>query len=839
MACSVKRDREVCGHLKVHRFLRPLFLFVVFSISFFFLLPRAHTEEHEAAFTPWSGYWWPFTHGGLATGLDYRGHPAPLEKYECLTQGSYPGELVSWYKENYYDQTAPSWYGLCGYWARAACYERIEILPSSEDNIIFRVGDKKGLLTLAHNDDVTETADGSAPDVFHYWLLNYIKDQGNAFVADLDPDEEVWSYPIYRYAMESQINGDTESVTVRVYYANDLVHPDYMGTEVLSSTYTYDLFLEDGSITGGEWTGGSIDDHPQKLTFSVMAGTSCPYLDYEEVLRLAGSQDDFLEKPGEVVEISPGTYNLILLNEDSYRIECLPGDTVSILVEKQDGSYEDMIVIVTDGSGDEVESTVVDDDESMSLVITAENPPYTVTLTQTDYADPNIYTLKVDLVRTYHQDIPYIPKNGMWSGFALTNPNDTEVIGVTLTTYTEDGQPLQTVLGPLNMPPGEKRLFFFDDLPWRQHEYSDTDKLALMSDNPVSLLNLFGNSHDSLACFVQGRATGNHLIIPDTVRPMTPGQTMFGGVENESFEETAVLLSLYSMEGTLHDEISEVICPKGTLSIEPGIDPFYSMPDSGWIEVIGVQGLDLSGYQCLSSPERAESLFALPVGSSEKIVPHIPAPGDWITTVTLINPNDVENRVNLHLRLAGEDSTNDMTIELTPREKRTLELQDDFGKVEGDDLYHSILEIAGEHPLVGYYTYSTPYTEDEASFPLLDEADFKEELVLPHYPGDGNDFWWTGFGICNPTFIAETVRIEPYDRDGNLMEDIVLRLRLDPGAYEVMCVRSLSVERASEISFIKFRVEEPQGSIGGFYLYGNRSEGSPNTPNTMLSGANM
>jgi hypothetical protein len=817
--------------------LRPLFLFVVFSILFFFLFPWAHAEEHEAAFTPWSGYWWPFTHGGLATGLDYRGHPAPLEKYELLTQGSYPGELVSWYKEKYYDEEAPSWYGLCGYWARAACYEQIEILPSSEDNIIFRVGDKKGLLTLAHNDDVTETADGSSPDVFHYWLLNYIKDQGNAFVADLDADEEVWSYPIYRYEMESQINGDTESVTVRVYYANDLVDPDYMGTDVLSSAYTYDLFLEDGSIIGGEWTGGSIDDHPEKLTFPLTAVTSCEYLDYEEVLRLAGSQDDFLEKPGEVVEISPGTYNLILLDEDSYRIDCLAGNTVSILVEKQDGSYEDMIVIVTDGSGDEVESSVVDDDESMSLVTTAGNPPYTVTLMQTDYSDPNIYTLKVDLVRTYHQNVPYIPKNGMWSGFALTNPNDIEVIGVTLTTYTEDGQPLHTLLGPLNMAPGEKRLFFFDDLPWRRHEYSDIDKLTLMSDSRVSLLNLFGNSDDSLACFVQGRARGSHLIIPDTVPPMTPGQTMFGGVENESFEEITVLLNLYSMEGTLRNEISELICPKGTFSIEPGIDPFYSMPDSGWIEVIGAPGLDLSGYRYLSSSGRVESLFALPVGSSEKIVPHITPPGYWITTVTLINPNNVENRVNFHLRLAGEDSTNDMTIELTPLEKRTLELQDDFGKVEGDDLYHSILEIAGEYPLVGYYTFSTSDAEDDASFPLLDEMDFQDELILPHNTGHGADFWWTGFGICNPIGAAETVRIDPYDYDGNLMEDIVSRLLLEPGAYEVMDVQSLSAERFSEISWIKFSVEEPQGGlIGGFYLYGNKSEESPNT---MLSGANM
>jgi len=43
----------------------------------------------------------------------------------------------------------------------------------------------------------------------------------------------------------------------------------------------------------------------------------------------------------------------------------------------------------------------------------------------------------------------------------LTNPGIEAVEDVTLTTYAADGEPIQTVLGPLNMAPGEKRLFFF------------------------------------------------------------------------------------------------------------------------------------------------------------------------------------------------------------------------------------------------------------------------------------------------------------------------------------------------------------------------------------------
>ena len=172
---------------------------------------------------------------------------------------------LSWYLDAYYDPEAPLWYGLCAYWARAASYEHIDILPSSENNIIFRVGDKKGLLTLAHNSDIGELPNGSVPEEFHFWLLNYIKDQGKAFVADLDPGDEVWSYPIYRYEMQTSETETSSRFRVRIYYADDVVIPDYMGTLVRTSDYTYDLFLDGaGAITGGQWTGDSIADHPER-----------------------------------------------------------------------------------------------------------------------------------------------------------------------------------------------------------------------------------------------------------------------------------------------------------------------------------------------------------------------------------------------------------------------------------------------------------------------------------------------------------------------------------------------------------------------------------------------
>ena len=806
-----------------------LFIFLILSVLFH---PFAYADSYEASSIPWSGYWWPDTQGGLGTGLDYRGRPAPLEKYNLLTTGVTTGTALTEYLDTHYDPNAPGWYGLCAYWARAACYEHFDILPSSENNIIFRVGDKKGLLTLAHNSDIGELGNGTDPDVFHLWLLKYIKDQGEAFVADLWAGVEVWSYPIYKYEMQTSRNGNVESVWVRVYYADDAVEPDYRGTQVRTADYTYDLFLDGaGAITGGQWTGTSIADHPELLSFSLDVGMIFPGLDYKEIVRLAGSRDDFLEKGSEIVAIGPGTYNLVLLDEDVYTISTIPGDILSVRIAKELGSFRDITVIVADGNGAEVQRAIVSNGSPMSILMTSTTPPYIIRLTQDDYTDPNIYVLKADVKRSYNQEIPYIPKASEWSGFALTNPGSAGVDRVTLTTRDGEGNPIQTVLGPLRLGPGEKRIFFFSDLSVRRHELSATNSLTLTADGPVDLLNLIGEGDNFLTTFVQGDARGSRLVIPYTAPPMTPGVRMFGGVRNESFDETRVTLRLYSAEGVLLQEASEPIAARGSLSIEPGSYPFYTMPKSGWIEILGNGVQLLSGFQYTSDSSGVETLFALPVGSAKKIVPHVPEPGYWKTRVTLINPNDQENPVKLHLALADADAGEDLNIVLAPGEKRVLEIQDPFGKSAGAPLYHSILEITGRYPMVGYFTYSTPNGKDDASYPLLDDTHFKSTLSLPHYPGN-DGYWWTGVVVCNPSSFAVTVRIEPYDRDGNLMEGRVISVNLDAGAYDVFEVASRFGEAASGISFLKFRTEGDSGAIGGFYLYGDSG-------NHILSGANM
>lgn len=809
------------------------FLGAVFIIVAALCTAVAGAETQEATFRPWSGHWWPYSQGGLGTGLDYRGRPAPLEKYNLLTTGVTTGPALTWYLAERYDPDAPDWYGLCGQWAKAAATENIDILPSSENNIIFRVGDKKGLLTLAHDSDMVVRANGSYPDEFHLWLLTYIKDQKKAFVADLDPGPEVWSYPVYRYDMQSSRAGGIESVRVQIYFADDFVHPDYRGTQVLAKTYTYDLFLDgSGAITGGQWTGPSVTEHPDMLNFSVGTGLVTG-LDYSEIVRIARSRDDFLEDGSRPVSIGPGTYNLILMDEDVYRIDSAPGNVVSIRIAKESGSLQAMAVSVLDGTGLQLYSTAVSENSPMDILLTTAAPPYTLRLTQGDYTDPNIYVLLVDIKRSWNQDVSYIPKTqGEWSGFALTNPGSAAVENVTLATQDAQGNPLQTVLGPLRLGPGEKRVFIFDDLPVRRHELAATKRLSLTADGPVDLLNLIGNGDRSLIGFVQGVARGGRLVIPDTARELTPGVRMFGGIRNESFEAAEVTMRLYSAAGVLLQQEALVpIAARGWLDIAPGLYPFYSrMPSSGWIDIQSNGAQTLSGFQYLANASGVESLFALPVGSARKIVPHITEPGFWKTSVTLINPNDAGNAIRLHPVRAGTDGSWDLSIFLGPHEKRVLEIQDHFGKPLGNPL-HSIVEITGGLPLVGYYSYSTLNGKETASYPLLDDSHFKGTLSLPHYAGS-DGYWWTGAAVCNASAAAQAVILEPYDRNGNLMAGSVQSVSLEAGAYDVFDVAARFGAAAPDIGFIRFRTAGDAGVIGGFYLYGN-------TGLNLLSGANM
>ncbi len=830
-------------------FMRFLFLFLFIVGQLFFAQHNFCSAQQfvSADPVPWSGHWWPFSQGSIGTGIGYRGHPSPLEKYLLLTTGTESGPALDWYLEYYYDPFADDWWGLCPAYARSAVKETYSILPSVHDNIVFRVGDKKGLLALCHDSRGGVIYTTGNPVNFHFWLLDYIHDQKKAFAADLILGEEVWYFPVYAYEMTSVRSGLTENVNVAILYAAHM-GPDYMGTQAMEAgPYTYSLDLDaQGNIVGGRWTGDSVFNHPETLSYPESPGSENPYLsahDCTKIKQIARAKDDELELAGEsIARLLPGAYHLVLLDEDVYSIEGEAGDIVNLDIFRENGSNQAMDVVLADS--DEVliwEHLFEKSDDPEVFEFTLANPPYTLRVTQENYVtDPNIYCLTMDYRGAYDCIIPYIPKNGPWSGFAVTNASVQETAEVMLVTQDMNGIPLQTVFGPDVLKPGKKNLFHLSSLPIREHEFSGTGGLKLISNQPVSMVNLFADDQGPMAGFNVAGLTGNRIIIPDIYDndPWDP-QYMTGAVVNETSGNMETTWNFYSEQGDLIDSFSENLSPYKKIYIEPGSAPFFNVPDGGWMEVLASDvSAALSGYFYISSQKNQQKILetshALLVSDETLYIQHVTLPsGPWQTTLTLINPNPYKNRVVVHpLRTEGIKPA-DMIMLLNPYEKRLISLSLDFGT----DINRSVLEISGSAALCGHVSYEGK-RGDAAFLEMLTDDDFKPELVLPH-TASNTDRWWTGVGVCNPNFYPVTALVIPSDKSGDPLMSEETELVLAPGGYEIFTIKQMFGPMAQDIAFLKIFTDPlDSGNIGGFYLYGNR-ETQDLKAQSQVTGGNM
>ena len=780
---------------------------------------RAATDSAEANFMPWSGWYWPTNSGGLATGIGYRGHPSPMEKYELLKEGSYPGQATQFEQTNYYNPDAPGWYGQCPFWASASVYEHIEFYPSSIENIIFYVGDKKGLLTACHQTDLDIRANSHPPEVFHWWLLHYIKDNGLDFHANLDSSGQVWHYPVYRYDMDTIDHGDSVDVTCQIWYVDDLVDPDIQGSVVLSKVYSYTLYKQEDEITGGEWTGASVVDHPQMLVIPLSPGTDNPYLDYDFILDIAASRDDYLES-NEPVELNPGGYNLILINEDVYAIECDTGDYVVLSVEKIDDFEAGIQVLITDGADNQILSLTVDSREEM--VVPAESPPYTITLSRDDYGGGGVYRMEFDLKKSFEFANTKIQKGFDWGGFAITNTRDTVCGDVRVVGYREDGSPMETYIGPFSLSPGEKRAVLVSDLEVRNVERNDLFGIKILAPRTLGVVNLSGYFERNMSCY-NGTEGNSRLIIPDTSSWWNFSRAVSWGIYNALTLDSSVHMSLFSGQGELIDVIESVIPANKANHYNGTSNPFDGDADGGWVLAESDNGFPLKGYvEWLEDGiSKAEALYPLRPGI-RFFVPHVEETVSWGMKVTLINVEDAENQVTFRLVAGG--TIDELQVTLTAREKMVRSISELFPAVDGHDLNASALLIHAGHDIAGFYTFETP--NDDIYFPLLDREDIHRELLLPHVASDR--YWWTGINLFNPFGLPVQYFILPYDGQGNLMNEHLVGRVIQSHQKDVFTVESLFGPATVDVSFLKFQIISGMG-LAGVFGYGNSDY-------TMLSG---
>ncbi len=260
---------------------KTLFIVLVFAL-FAPLAAMAESASGEIKPAPWSGDWWSRKKGFMIKG--WPGHsPSPFERYDAYVQsrtGRNPGAHAweSNIRNNHYNPKADSWEGHCNGWAAASILTPEPRKRHVRNGIVFETADQKAILSELYMNTYCQfygnrnwgrpgdDEDDIYPDEFHRLLMQYIASGKSAIICDTSYDPQVWNFPAFKFESSWSTGWFDDAklkVKTTVYYVDDGVKPEFIGTKWFSTTYTYNLFLDDnGNIVEGEWTGSSSKNHP-------------------------------------------------------------------------------------------------------------------------------------------------------------------------------------------------------------------------------------------------------------------------------------------------------------------------------------------------------------------------------------------------------------------------------------------------------------------------------------------------------------------------------------------------------------------------------------------------
>jgi hypothetical protein len=319
----------------------------------------------ELSRAPWSGSFWPLKQCWSAFGAWSQGLAPfeKYDNYVFLSRGTNPGSAAREADPSNGHNEAPdpngeAWTGHCHGWSAAAliepeppvevtirldrpiaffklltpnaksakpgmskdipkCYGKKEGAPQKA--LELQTADTKAMLTEIYTECQSEfwgerytkkQPDRNDPaylDIkphqMHQLLVKYIKEKNEGLVFDIDPGYMVWNQPVYKFNSNWTENGNQIVVTTTVWWANDNgVDPNFHGLASQSRTYTYTMTKNaGGNIVNSEWTGRSIDDHPDFVWH--------PYgvLDQQNVARLELEiVREMIAKNGQTVPVNHG-----------------------------------------------------------------------------------------------------------------------------------------------------------------------------------------------------------------------------------------------------------------------------------------------------------------------------------------------------------------------------------------------------------------------------------------------------------------------------------------------------------------------------------------------------
>ena len=252
-------------------------------------------EHGVTSYKPWSGPWWPMRNGGLNV---------PLGKYDKITGLA----SVAW--ENKHNlagnfRELPGWYGFCHAWAAASILEKepqqVRYISLADSQLPLEIDDQKGIVTACHTRDLANTwgirfnegddqedYEDLSPEELWQVLNRYVGKHGVPIVLDIEPGSQVWNFPVFEYEVKYRSSGGKYNGVMVIQLADDAVAPNYLGTQVIKKTYTFTFRMKDGCIVegSGQWTGNSVNDHPDFAWSPYKCVTQNPEVKHDKVVQL-------------------------------------------------------------------------------------------------------------------------------------------------------------------------------------------------------------------------------------------------------------------------------------------------------------------------------------------------------------------------------------------------------------------------------------------------------------------------------------------------------------------------------------------------------------------------
>ncbi|MBW2022192.1 MAG: hypothetical protein JRI51_04885 [Deltaproteobacteria bacterium] len=448
-------------------------------------------------------------------------------------------------RSHYYDPNAPHWYGLCYAWAVAAIMEEEPIHPGIYNGVLFRVGDKKALLTVLYDGARHNAYDIKDPVEFQHVLETFIKDRQQPIVMDLSSNDEVWNYPVYKYSISYRTEGDLRHYTTTIYYASDQVPPDFRGTLESSKTYYYWFRLSGNNIIDSGWEYGSESRRP-KLAFEplypIEKGNG---IDADKVHEIVNTVDDPYEDNNTLEDATPATsgrYEMLSLDEDWLKVNLRTGDRLKAMIEWEDGAKLSAQFL---GTGQRVEAEMAEG-QWLSYVA-AEDGDHYIRVSTGSPDNESEYSIYIDQGLGYEAFFPIYQPGGWANGLSLITPQSTGDSRTILCVMSEGGLPLRSR--------GQEPEGYIGGILEEDFGISVSDKGYLRVDSDVPILGMGMEISGDYFAFgedlIPRTAAASELFLPHFagVHGLTGEWRTYFGLINIGEENEDIVLTAYGENG--------------------------------------------------------------------------------------------------------------------------------------------------------------------------------------------------------------------------------------------------------------------------------------------------